>query len=104
MNAEEALAEIIKFDCAVNIRKLSRSTIIKDCEVGLREFLGLTESQLRPLYSKYLQVSDFPFDVWLCEVSIPRSPLKHRRAYGKTFVEAVERAVKPRPYTQRGAV
>lgn len=90
MTVEDAIHELTKIDCGVIVRKLARATLVGDCKDDLRVMLGLTKAQLRPLYGKYPQVGDFPHDVWYCQ-------FKHKRAYGKTFAEAVERALTPVP-------
>jgi hypothetical protein len=73
---------------SVLIKKFSELTRVADCDKSLCLWLGFDPKKrnlLTNIDGNYLTMSDFPHDVWCCNI-------KGQRWYGKTLIEVAEKA------------
>jgi hypothetical protein len=91
---DEAMAMLSRISETATIRKYAAKTQVVDCEASLWLWLGIDAKHRMDAYfrnrSKALLVGDLGHDVWSCAIG-RRGVL----AYGRSFAEAVARAVGP---------
>ena len=68
---------------SIVIRKLSDKTAVADCHKSLRQWLGLSYSDVN--MPVRLMVRDLPHEVWICD-------MEGKRFFGQSLTEAAKEA------------
>jgi hypothetical protein len=87
----ELVRRLGELGVSVQIQKLSPDTAVADCSPAVRELLGLPTALVwrhpRPMLRGY------NFEIWRCKIGVGSHGVMQRTGWGRSFEEAVRRAL-----------